>query len=63
MSHYSDFYYEANKEQIEQERKAREYREIMVDELPMDNMIRIMFADFLAKKSDWDVIKLAEKIL
>lgn len=35
----------------------------MVDELPMDNMIRIMFADFLARKSDWDVIKLAEKIL
>ena len=63
MSHYSDCYYEANKGQIEQERKAREYRRIMVDELPMDNMIRIMFADFLARKSDWDVIRLAEKIL
>lgn len=63
MSHYSDCYDEANKAKFERERKAREYRDRMVNELSWNKIIRIMFADFLAKKSDYDVIKLAEKYL
>lgn len=63
MSHYSDCYYEANKELFERESKAGKYRKEMLDELSINNMIRIMFADFLDKKSDYDVIKIAEKYL
>ena len=63
MSHYSDCYYEANKDEFERERKAERYRERMIDELPINTMIRIMFADFLDKKSDYDVIGIAEKHL
>ena len=35
----------------------------MLDELSINNMIRIMFVDFLDKKSDYDVIGIAEKHL
>lgn len=63
MSHYSDCYYEANKEKIEQERKAGKYRKEMLDNLGTYEMIRLMFADFITKKSDYDVIKIAEKYL
>lgn len=63
MSDYSDCYYEANKELFERERKAKEYKNRMLDELPTNTMIRIMFADFLDKKSDNDVIGIAEKHL
>lgn len=62
MSYYSDCYYEANKKDFEREKEAEECRKTMVDELPINDMTRIMFADFLDKKSDQDVIKLAEKI-
>ena len=63
MSHYSDCYYEANKELFERESKANKYRKEMLDELSVNNMIRIMFADFLDKKSNYDVIGIAEKHL
>lgn len=63
MSHYSDCYYEANKEKIEQERKAEKYRKEMLDNLGTYEMIRLMFADFIAKKSDYDVIEIVEKYL
>lgn len=63
MSHYSDCYYEANKEQFEQERKAEEYRERMIKELHWNKIIKIMFTDFIENKSDYDVIKIAEKYL
>ena len=63
MSYYSDCYYEANKDEFERESKAKKYRKKMLDELSINNMIRIMFADFLDKKSDYDVIGIAEKHL
>ena len=63
MSHYSDCYYEANKDEFERERKANKYRKEMLDNLAEYEMVRIMFADFLAKKSDYDVIGIAEKHL
>ena len=63
MSDYSDCYFEAHKELFERERKAERYRERMIDELSINTMIRIMFADFLDKKSDYDVIGIAEKHL
>lgn len=63
MSHYSDCYYEANKDEFERERKARECRERMINELNWNKIIRIMFTDFIEKKSDYDVIKIAEKYL
>ena len=63
MSHYSDCYYEANKEKIEQERKAEKYRKEMLDNLGTYEMIRLMFTDFLYKKSDYDVIDMVEKFL
>lgn len=63
MSDYSDCYYEANKELFEKERISEEYKNRMIDELPINTMIRIMFADFLDKKSDYDVIGIAEKHL
>lgn len=63
MSHYTDCYYETNKEQIEQKRKAEKYRKEMLENLAEYEMIRIMFIDFLAKKSDYDVIEIVEKYL
>ena len=63
MSHYSDCYYEANKNEFERERKAEKYRKEMLDNLGTYEMIRLMFADFLDKKSDYDVIGIAEKHL
>ena len=63
MSHYSDCYYEANKELFERESKAGKYRKEMLDNLGTYEMIRLMFADFITKKSDYDVIKIAEKYL
>lgn len=63
MSHYSDCYDKANKDEFERERKARECRERMINELNWNKIIRIMFTDFIEKKSDYDVIKIAEKYL
>ena len=63
MSHYSDCYYQANKNEFERERKAEKYRKEMLDNLGTYEMIRLMFADFITKKSDYDVIKIAEKYL
>lgn len=63
MSHYTDCYYETNKEQIEQKRKAEKYRKEMLENLAEYQMIRIMFADFITKKSDYDVIDIVEKYL
>lgn len=63
MSHYSDCYYEANKDEFERESKANKYRKEMLDNLDTYEMIRLMFADFLDKKSDYDVIGIAEKYL
>lgn len=63
MSDYSDCYYEANKELFEKKRISEEYKNRMIDELPINTMIRIIFADFLDKKSDYDVIEIAEKHL
>ena len=63
MSDYSDCYYEANKDEFERESKAKRYRKEMLDNLAEYEMVRIMFADFLAKKSDYDVIEIVEKYL
>ena len=63
MSHYSDCYYEANKDEFERESKANKYRKEMLDNLGTYEMIRLMFADFLDKKSDYDVIDMVEKYL
>ena len=63
MSDYSDCYFEANKELFEIESKAGKYRKEMLDNLGTYEMIRLMFTDFLYKKSDYDVIKIAEKYL
>lgn len=63
MSHYSDCYYEANKDEFEREIKAERYRERMIDRLSMADMTRIMFTDFIAMKNNEDVIKIAEKYL
>lgn len=63
MSDYSDCYFEANKELFERESKAEKYRKEMLDNLGTYEMIRLMFADFITKKSDYDVIKIAEKYL
>ena len=63
MSDYSDCYYEANKEFFERESKAERYRKEMLDNLGTYEMIRLMFTDFLYKKSDYDVINMVEKFL
>ena len=63
MSDYSDCYYEANKELFERASKAGKYRKEMLDNLGTYEMIRLMFADFIAKKSDYDVIEIVEKYL
>lgn len=63
LSHYYDWYFKANKERFEKQRRTEEYKDRMIDELSTNTMVRIMFRDFLDKKSDYDVIDLAEKHL
>lgn len=50
MSGYSDCWYNLHKGEIEKERKAQLYRNKMISELSSDEMIRIMFSDFIEKK-------------
>lgn len=63
MSDYLDVWYESNKEMIEKENMANEYRTRLSNELTTDDMIAIMFAGFIKKQSDCTVIKIAERYL
>lgn len=63
MSDYSNSYYELRKNEIEREKRAKVLRKRLIDEITMDNMIRIMFTDFINEKNDCDTIKIAEKYL
>lgn len=55
MSGYSDCWYDLHKGEIEKERKAQLYRDKMISELSSDEMIRIMFSDFIEKKDTFYV--------
>lgn len=63
MSHYSDCYYEEHKHEFEREAKAKNFRERLTVELSCDDMIKIMFADFIKCKGVFDVIRIGEKYL
>lgn len=63
MSHYSDCYYEAHKHEFEREERAKNFRERLTVEISCDDMIKIMFADFIKSKCAIEVIKIGEKYL
>ena len=63
MSDYSDCYYELHKDEIERENRANNYRKRLVDEISHDDMIKIMFANFIQKQEDMMIIKLGEEYL
>lgn len=63
MSDYSDCYYELHKDEIERENKANNCRRRLINEISIDNMIKIIFVDFINKKDDYDTIKIAEEYL
>lgn len=61
MSDYSEEWYELHKDTIEQERKLQFYRGKIINELPLDEMIKIIFTDLINRMGASDVIKLGEK--
>lgn len=61
MSDYSDCYYDLHKGEINRERTAGQYREKMINELPADEMIKLMFTSFIKTKGVTDVVELGEK--
>lgn len=63
MSYYSDCYYELHKDEFEKEKIAHGLKKRMIYELSSDDMIKIIFAEFIAKKSDYETIKIAEEYL
>ena len=63
MGHYDDCYYEAHKQEFERETKVRSCRKRLVDEISHDDMIKIMFTDFVKKKGDYEVIELGKEYL
>lgn len=63
MSDYSDCYYELHKDEIEKENKANNYRERLIDEISHDDMIKIMFTDFIKKQGVTKTIEIGEEYL
>ena len=59
MSDYSEIYYELNKEYFKREELAKKYRQQMRQELSWEDMIKIMFADFIDKQNINTVIGIA----
>lgn len=63
MSDYSDCYYELHKYEIERENKANHYRRRLISEISHDEMIKIMFEDFIKKQGDPKIIEIGERYL
>lgn len=63
MSDYSDCYYELHKDEIEKENKANNCRERLIDEISHDDMIKIMFTDFIKNQGVTKTIEIGEEYL
>lgn len=63
MSDYSDCYYEFHKDEIERENRTDNYRERLINEISHDDMIKIMFIDFIEKQGVTKVIEIGKKYL
>ena len=57
MSHYDDQYEERDRKEYERKRMADESRDTMMN-IPVDDMIKIMFRKYLKSLSDFDAIQL-----
>ena len=63
MSDYSDCYDELHKYEIERERTVDQVRERMINELLPEDMINIMFSDYVKRIGTIDVMELGKKYL
>lgn len=58
MSHYEDAWDELHASEFNRINKARNIRERLINELTTDELIKIMFADFIDKVPDRKVIEM-----
>lgn len=63
MSDHSDIWYEMNKDNIEKEKLAKKFRERLVQELSPNEMVRIIFEQYISKLDDYEITAIAEKYL
>jgi hypothetical protein len=63
VSDYSDCYHELHKYEIEREGTIEQYRKRMINELNTEDMIKIMFSDYVKRTGASDVIKLSKEYL
>ena len=63
MSDYSDVWNEMHAQQIRQEEIVKDVKKRLLEEVPVQSMIKIMFEDFLNKKSDYDIAALGMQYL
>lgn len=63
MSDHSDIWYEMNKDKIEKEKIAKKFRERLVQELSPNDMVRIIFDQYISKLDDYEITIIGEKYL
>ena len=63
MSDYSDVWNEMHAQQIKQEEIVKDVKKRLLEEVPVQSMIKIMFEDILNKKSDYDIAALGMQYL
>lgn len=61
MSGYSEDYYKLHKDEIERENKAEDYRKKLIDEISIDDMVKILFTNFIKKQDASEVIKIGKE--
>lgn len=59
--HYDDIYDEYYKEDIEKQNLAEQNRK-KLEALPIDEMVKIIFSDYLNKMKDCDINELANRL-
>lgn len=58
MGHYDEQYEERDRKEYERKKSAEQSRRMMMD-IPINDMIRIMFYNYLSHMSDFDAIQLS----
>lgn len=61
--HYDDAWEESHKEQFETERTVSQTRKVLLDTLNEEDMIKIMFKDYLHKCSVGKIKELAKEYI
>lgn len=63
MSHYEEAYDKYHESERTRELSANRYRKQLSEQLPIEDMVRIMFTHYLHKCSSGKILELEEKYL